>query len=120
MKEQLTEKKNLLKKNEQSIAKVQQQHKAAMREFEEKHDRRAALKDGIRRLKEKLEKVTVGRHRKLEEENKELKLDLNNVLDDAKESTAELSKTRGDDMESENARLKKELQKADSSKIKQL
>nr|CAH7731984.1 unnamed protein product [Callosobruchus chinensis] len=53
---------NLLKKNEESISKLQQQHEAAIKKPAEKHDRETAtLKDEIGRLKDEQEKFTADR-----------------------------------------------------------
>nr|CAH7726214.1 unnamed protein product [Callosobruchus chinensis] len=76
--------KNLLKENEESIAKIEQQHEAAIKKLTGKHDRETAvLKGEIRRLKEEQEKFTaVGdRLKQLLDNQKRRSTDIENKFD---------------------------------------
>nr|CAH7742051.1 unnamed protein product [Callosobruchus chinensis] len=76
--------KNLLKKNEESIAKIEQQHEAAKKKLTGKDDRETAvLKGKIRRLKEVQEKFTADRDRlkQLLDNQKRRSTDIENKFD---------------------------------------
>nr|CAH7746844.1 unnamed protein product [Callosobruchus chinensis]CAH7753901.1 unnamed protein product [Callosobruchus chinensis] len=111
--------KNLLKKNGESISKLQQQHETAIKQLG-KHDRETAvLKDEIRRLKDGQEKFTADRDRlkQLLDNEKRRSIDIKKEdLDQLKKAKSKCAQVKD-----ENATLRQitaQLEAESASKIK--